>query len=613
MELNPKQQEAADFIYGTACVIAVPGSGKTGTMTYRIGNLVNHHGIAPENILGLTFTRNAAQAMRERLKPILDELSSRVTLCTIHSFCMNLLKTEGMVFQIIQGTEQIQLIREIMSKMKIKNLPAGMVLREIGLAGNNMIMPEEFKLIYEGDDTMQVIGNVYETYAGEKQKRRVKDFTDLLTDTQMLLQTDHEVREKYQSMYSHIMVDEYQDTNPVQKELLTLLSEGRNGGKHSFWICGDDWQSIYAFTGASLGNILKFTEMYPDAKRFILDINYRSTPQILDVCKKLVSHNIRKIEKNLNTINPDGDNVVLIEASNEEDESNRIIAEIRKLTGDHGYAFKDIAILYRANNQSRIIEDMFTQNDIPYQIENGISFYQRYEVKILLDYLRLIVKPSSLQGNEALKNVINVPNRYLGRNFVAELEGWSRRKSLYMYDGLKTMSVNIPYMRKGVDALVNLIDPLIDRAVVLQPARLITILREELNYDKYISDDDVPGPDDSKTANIDQLVEAAARYHNIEALLNYTDSFREKKTRDKNGVSLMTVHKSKGLEFPAVFVIGFIDGVLPNKNGDIEEERRIAFVGLSRAMKQLYVSYPLSYSGRPADRSPFIDEMFENL
>jgi DNA helicase-2/ATP-dependent DNA helicase PcrA len=607
-QLNEQQRRAASFTNGVASVLAIPGSGKTLTMTHRIGNLIRNHGVAPENILGLTFTRNAATAMKERLKPVLNEMTSRVQLQTIHAFCYSLLKNEGKTFEIITEKDQLTLIKKLAKKEHIGKIPSGMIVREIGLAKNNLITWQEFKEMYQGDLAMMKVGHVFMAYEESKRKNLQLDLNDLLTETYRLLKENNEVRKKYQEQFSHILVDEFQDTNPAQMGILRLLVSGRNGDT-SFWVCGDDWQSIYAFTGASVGNILNFNQMFGNAKQFILDMNYRSTPEILDVCQKLIAHNTRKIEKTLRTENQKGEGVSVLAGVNEEDEALQIVNEIRDLLEMKGHCYKDIAVLYRANCQSRIVEEVFSKHKIPYHVENGMSFYNRHEVRTLLDYLRFIDDPDSDAGDDALRKIINVPNRYIGKTFMMDLEEKAGRKDCHLYQALKTNRIEIPYLRKYVKQFVEMLDPLIRDKGQMEPAEMIGILREALEYDRFITDDDIPSPDDEKIANINQLQLSATRYSDIKSLLNYTDSFRDETSNDKNGVSLMTIHKAKGLEFPVVFVTGFVDGLLPHKNGDMEEERRIAFVGISRAMKQLYLSYACTSAGKPVKRSPFLDEM----
>lgn len=613
-ELNSEQLAAANFLDGIAAVIAVPGSGKTKTMMERIGILVNNHKIAPENILGLTFTRNAAEEMRHRLIPVLGDLASRVTLSTIHSFCHYLLRNEGYVFEILSGKNQMIFVRDVMKKLRIKDVSIGMVLSEISLAKNNLISVDEFRDLYQGDKTMLKVGDLYDSYEKAKEKGMLMDFDDLLVQTYLALKEDQNVRDKYRCIFKHLLVDEFQDTNPAQMEILKLLiadSNNGNGGS-SFWVCGDDWQSIYAFTGASVGNILNFKKVFPKGEEFILSLNYRSTPQILAACQNLIKHNIKQIEKRLEGTTDDGEEVIVLESSSEEGEALCLVNEIRDLVERQYYPHKEIAVLYRANFQSRMVEEAFLQHKIPYHIENGLNFYQRREIKILLDYLRVISSPDSEKGNEALLSILNIPNRYIGRKFMQELEEFSLKRGLHLYEGLQSMPVELVYVRKNVKELIKFLDPLIEDSKNLEPAELIGLLRSTLDYDRYITDEDLPSPDDAKIGNINQLQLAATRYKDISSFLEYTETFQDESVSDnKDGVSLMTIHKAKGLEFPVVFVVGLVEGIMPTKKGDMEEERRICFVGISRAMDLLYLSYSHTYLGQAVKKSTFLEEILD--
>jgi DNA helicase-2/ATP-dependent DNA helicase PcrA len=302
------------------------------------------------------------------------------------------------------------------------------------------------------------------------------------TQTHGLLKHQNEIRQKYQKLYSHVLVDEFQDTNPSQMEILKLLvgNSNGNGNNRSFWICGDDWQSIFAFTGASVGNIINFNTVFPNCQQFILHVNYRSTPQILHVCQRLIEHNTRRIEKTLTTGNPDGEGVVVLAATNEEDEANQLVLEIKDLIEARGYEYKDIAILYRSNFQSRVFEEGFSKNKIPYHIENGTSFYQRREVKILLDYLRFINDPLSEEGDEALRQIINIPNRYIGRTFMEELAGYAGLKELHLYQALKTMRIDIPYIRRYVREFISIMEPLIKDARQIEPSYIFLVIHNSL-------------------------------------------------------------------------------------------------------------------------------------
>jgi DNA helicase-2/ATP-dependent DNA helicase PcrA len=606
-ELNKEQEEAAQFLEGIAAVIAVPGSGKTRTMMERIGKLVKLHDVAPESILGLTFTRNAAEEMRSRLVPVLGELASRVMLSTIHSFCFWLLKSEGTAFQVLTGKEQLTFLRDVLKQLKAKSLSVGSVLQQISLAKSNLISADEFRSLYEGDKTMLKVADAYELYDAQKKKKLLLDFDDLLLETYRLLNQHEEIRSRYVERFTHILVDEFQDTNPIQLEILKSMSKATLGS--SFWVTGDDYQSIYSFTGASVGNILNFEKTFEGAKIFILDLNYRSTPQILHACQNLISNNRRKIEKTLVTNNPDGERITVLESSNEETEAVNIVTEIQDLISRRGYSCQDIAVLYRCNFQSRVLEEIFSRFKVPYQIQGGLGFYQRTEVRVLLDYLRLIVDLDSEAGDEAFLSVINVPNRYIGKKFISELQEFAQMRGFRLYQALKSMPVDVPYLRKFIREFLKLMVPLVEKREELEPAEVIDLLRNSLDYDRAITDEDVPSPDDFKIQNINQLQLSATRFKDIPSFLEYADSFQDESSNDREGVHLMTIHKAKGLEFPVVFIPGLVETICPTKKGDLEEERRIAFVACSRAMKLLYLSYSLNYLGVPAKKSIFIDEI----
>jgi DNA helicase-2/ATP-dependent DNA helicase PcrA len=605
IQLNNEQLEASRFTHGIACVIAVPGSGKTLTMTHRIKHLVQS-GISPDSILGLTFTRNAAEEMRKRLKPILEDQAERVTLSTIHAWCHGLLKQTGRTYELVFGKDQMVLIKEVLKKLKLTELSPGMVLREISLAKNNMVKLDEFKALYEHDKEMLKVAVAFEAYDCEKQNRLMLDFDDLLVEAHDLVNNEADIRDRIKSRFLHIMVDEFQDTNPIQSSILSQLV-GENGDT-SYWVCGDDAQSIFGFTGASVGNILGFNEEWFGSQRFILSLNYRSTPQILKACQTLIDHNTRKIDKILRTDNPSGDEVVVLESSSEEGEALAVVNEISELAEYRGYDHKDIAVLYRANFQSRILEEIFTQHHVPYHIEKGLAFYDRHEVKALLDYLRVIVDSNSEAGNEALLNIINVPNRYIGRKFCEELKNYANAHGLFLYNALKSMTIRPRYLKDNVRRFTELLDSL-SGMDSLTPAGAMSTLRASLDYDRWITDEDIPSPDSIKIQNINQLQMASARYSDIPSFLEYADTFKDADSQNIDGVRLMTIHKSKGMEFSVVFIVGLVEGITPTKHGDIEEERRIVFVGASRAMNALYLCHSLTYLGMPSKKSLFADEL----
>jgi ATP-dependent DNA helicase UvrD/PcrA len=610
LELNKEQQKAVNFQNGICVVIATPGSGKTLTMTHRICNLVKM-GVAPENILAVSFTRNAAAAMKEKLAPILNDLADRVTLSTIHSFCHYILRNDGRTFEVISGKDQIVLMRDVMKQLKIKDLSIGMVLREISLAKNNMISIDEFHSLYEGDKSMQKIADIFELYDREKERKYLLDLDDLLVEAFRLLRENEDVREKYKGTFRHLLVDEYQDVNIIQDSILRILVNDSES-ESSYFVVGDEMQAIYGFTGASVSGILNFRNVFPTAEQIIMNWSYRSTPQIVRACQNLIKHNQKKIDKELKTNNPDGEEIIVLESSSEMTESITLVNEIKELVDRRDFNYTDIAVLYRCNFQSRVLEEAFSQAKIPYYIENGLCFYDRREVKLLLDYLSFISNPYSDKGDEALRSIINVPNRYIGRRFMKELDEFQSNTGRHLYNRLKDMPIGLPYIRKNVKDFIQFMEPLINEAENFQPAELIRLLRTSLDYDRFITDSDLPTPDDVKIENLNQLQLASARFSDIESFLKHAESFQEESVSDnKEGVRLMTIHKSKGLEFPVVFVAGLVENILPSKQGQVDEERRCAFVALSRAMKLLYLSWSLTYLGQPSKKSRFLSEILD--
>jgi DNA helicase II / ATP-dependent DNA helicase PcrA len=608
-ELTPEQRKAAEFKDGKIiALIAVPGSGKTRVLMERICVLVKKYGIPPENILGLTFTKNAAEEMRTRLTETLGERSDRVRLSTIHSFCYYLLKREKFVFEIVSGKQQLILIKEVIKELKIKNLSVGAVLREISLAKNNLILVEEFRDLFVSDKIMLQIAEIYELYDGLKEKRMLLDFDDLLIQSYILLKENNDIRAKYHEMFNSILVDEYQDTNPVQLEILKLLIKEDS----SFFVVGDDHQSIYGFAGASVGNILNFKTMFPLSEQFILDLNFRSTKKIVQACSNLAQHFKRQIHKDFRTDNVEGEDVVVLESSNENTEALSVVNEIMDLVMRRSYEFKDIAVLYRCNFQSLPVEEVFLQHKIPFFIQGGQNFYSRREIKILLDYLRVIMNPDSDESDESLLKILNTPVRYFSNALKSQLKEYCQNRNIHLYQGLKSGNMGSAFVQKNIRTFIDIMDPLIAQDT-LSPSEVLVLLRNKLDYDRFIVDEDLPVIDDVLIENLNSLVLSSTRYQTIESFLKYTDSFEDSSiSKDKNGVQLMTIHKSKGLEFRVVFVIGLIENLLPSKKGNLEEERRICFVGISRAKELLFLSYPLSYLNQDSKKSQFIEEIRRN-
>lgn len=606
--LNPEQAIAANFTHGVCSVIAVPGSGKTLTMTHRIANLIRQHGVNPKSILGVTFTNNAAQAMKERLKDILGKQADEVFLKTLHGFCFHLLKQQGLNFSLLNDKEQVWLIKAVLRNLGLRELPAGLVIREISLARNNLLDLEQFSQLHGLDPIMSQVALAWEEYEARKQAKLKLDFDDLLVRVNQLLTDDEQLTQSLRARFPHVMVDEFQDTNPLQFEILRQMV-GPVEGESSFFVVGDDWQSIYAFTGASVGSILDFSQNFPGCTQFMLSSNYRSTPQILAACRNLIRNNQRQISKTLITDNPPGAPVKVIESSSEETEAQAIADEIEDLVHRQGYAYADIAVLYRANFQSRTMEEAFSQRKLPYRIQNGQCFYQRHEVRVLLDYLRVIDDPHGPEGEESLLRIINFPNRYLSKGFVDNLKDLARRQGIGLYEALGQINPGKRYLKDNLDAFREIIEQCRYKIGWSTAAEMIELLRKSLDYDRHITDQDIPSPDNPLIQNIDQLQMSASRFEDVTSFLAFADSFNEAEVHDVEGVQLMTIHKAKGLEFPVVLLPGLVEGITPTKRGDIEEERRIVFVGISRARQRLYLSHSRTYLGQPVKKSIFIDEI----
>jgi DNA helicase-2/ATP-dependent DNA helicase PcrA len=604
--LNANQKKAAEFKDGACCVIATPGSGKTLVLTERICHLINHHDVSPEHILGLTFTRNAAQEMKERLAKRLNGQAPAVTLSTIHGFSLSLLKDEGRTFEIVSDRDQLALIKKAMAEAEITELGAGEVLRHISLAKSNLVSAEEFEGLHESDPVMGKVAETYRIYDAMKRRKMLMDFDDLLVEANWLLDDDA-TRKRYRQRYRHILVDEFQDSNLAQVAILKQLAGDSRKGS-SLWVSGDDMQSIYGFNGANVSGIVDFNRLFPGAKRFILNLNYRSKPPIITACRNLMKYSSSKIKRNLRSFHHYGGNLVFVQGATEEDEADQIATEITNLMVE-GYMFDEISVLYRSNFQLRALEEVFAKHEVPYRVEGGSNFFKRPEIRPLLDYVQLIVNPDSEAGDEALKRIINVPNRYVGNLFLKELEAYCATKGCHLFHGLRSMSISVPYLRRNIRDFIAFLSPLIRRANDFEPSEMIYLLRENLDYDRFVINEDKPSPDDTKIANLNQLQLSALKHKDPGSFLKYTQLFEHEWMSDPEGVSLMTIHKAKGLEFRAVFVAGLVDGILPNGNGDIEEERRICFVAVSRAKEFLCLSHSETFMGQPAKPSPFLEEI----
>lgn len=583
--LNDAQRDAVETLSGPLLILAGAGSGKTKTLTHRIANLVRH-GVMPEEILALTFTNKAAKEMRERLSRLLGVPNNYVFMPwmgTFHSICVKILRIEANEagldrnFVIYDADDRTALIRRVMRGLKIgdKMLKPKMVESAISRAKNDGVAPDEY-LATAYYPNQRNIALIYAEYEKERKKAKAVDFDDLLVEVARLLNDKVEVRERWQGRFRHILIDEYQDTNRIQYEMLRLLvNKERN-----ICVVGDDWQSIYSWRGADFTNILNFERDFPGAKVIKLEENYRSTQNILDASQKVIMKNTQRSDKALFTRAGAGAPVNIKKLRDEQAEAQWVAGQIKQ----SGRPLADFAVLYRTNAQSQAFERAFMAEQIAYKLIGGVRFYDRKEIKDILAYLHLIVNPDD---TVALARIINVPKRGIGetslqRILAGDLGSLSARARKTYDDFCQTLQSWREKWRSGLGA-----------------ADLVEMVLRDTNYRNSLNDDKLKL--EERLENLSVLVGEAGAYESLEdfladaALMSSADE-----TAKGNAVTLMTLHAAKGLEFPVVFLVGMEEGLLPHvrsaeaDESEIEEERRLTYVGMTRAMEELWLTYALS-------------------
>lgn len=583
--LNDAQRDAVETLSGPLLILAGAGSGKTKTLTHRIANLVRH-GVMPEEILALTFTNKAAREMRERLSRLLGVPNNYVFMPwmgTFHSICVKILRIEANEagldrnFVIYDADDRTALIRRVMRGLKIgdKMLKPKMVESAISRAKNDGVAPDEY-LATAYYPNQRNIALIYAEYEKERKKAKAVDFDDLLVEVARLLNDKVEVRERWQGRFRHILIDEYQDTNRIQYEMLRLLvNKERN-----ICVVGDDWQSIYSWRGADFTNILNFERDFPGAKVIKLEENYRSTQNILDASQKVIMKNTQRSDKALFTRAGAGAPVNIKKLRDEQAEAQWVAGQIKQ----SGRPLADFAVLYRTNAQSQAFERAFMAEQIAYKLIGGVRFYDRKEIKDILAYLHLIVNPDD---TVALARIINVPKRGIGetslqRILAGDLGFLSARARKTYDDFCQTLQSWREKWRSGLGA-----------------ADLVEMVLRDTNYRNSLNDDKLKL--EERLENLTVLVGEAGAYESLEdfladaALMSSADE-----TAKGNAVTLMTLHAAKGLEFPVVFLVGMEEGLLPHvrsaeaDESEIEEERRLTYVGMTRAMEELWLTYALS-------------------
>ena len=605
--LNGPQKEAVLHTDGPLLILAGAGSGKTRVLTHRIAYLIDERGVNPWNILAITFTNKAAEEMRQRVDSLVAVGAESIWVSTFHSMCVRILRRfiERLGYEnrftIYDTDDQKTLMKEVCRKVDIdtKVFKERSLLSAISSAKNEMILPDEFELNAGGDFGQQKIAKVYREYEAQLKSNNALDFDDLLVKTVQLLETQPDVLEYYQERFRYIMVDEYQDTNTVQFRLVSLLA----GKYKNLCVVGDDDQSIYKFRGANIRNILDFEHEFPDAHVIKLEQNYRSTGNILDAANGVISNNKGRKEKTLWTDNGEGEKVHLRQFDTAYDEAEFIAEDIRRGVRE-GASYNDNAVLYRTNAQSRLFEEKFIAMNIPYKIVGGINFYARREIKDLLAYLKTV---DNGQDDLAVRRIINVPKRGIGLTTINRIQESAAERGIGFYEALLAPEL-IPGVGRSaskLDSFAALIEYFKGRA---DQESISDLLREILEKTGYIesleSEDKVEA--EARIENIDELLNKAAAYEEdcqdrdeeptlsgfLEevALVADIDSLDE----DQDYVVLMTLHSAKGLEFPHVYLAGMEDGLFPSHmtitsddNEDLEEERRLCYVGITRAEREL--------------------------
>ena len=632
--LNPMQQEAVYHTEGPLLILAGAGSGKTRVLTHRIAYLIDEKGVNPWNILAITFTNKAAGEMRERVDDIVGFGSEQIWVSTFHSACVRILRRFADFlgyernFVIYDTDDSKSVIKEICKRLNIdtKIHKERALLSAISAAKNEMISASEYGLNAAGDFGKQRIAEVYREYEKVLLKNNAMDFDDLLVKTVEVLRNHEDARNYYQERFKYIMVDEYQDTNTVQFRLVSLLA----GKYRNLCVVGDDDQSIYKFRGANIYNILNFEKEFSDAKVIKLEQNYRSTQNILDAANSVICNNKGRKEKRLWTANEAGDKIRFNQYPNEYEEAYQVVDEIGKAVSAGKAKYNDFAIPYRTNAQSRVLEEKFVARSIPYRIVGGVNFYQRREIKDILAYLKTI---DNGRDDLALQRIINVPKRGIGATTLGKFMEYGQARDLSLFEALEFCD-DIPRLGKAGDKIrgfVNMIDVFRAQSEYITLAELLQNVLDETGYIKELeaeSTEEAQG----RIENIDELMNKIIAYEeeteeptlsgfleNV-ALVADIDSLNEA----EDYVMLMTLHSAKGLEFPYVYMCGMEDGLFPSYmtivNDDpeeIEEERRLCYVGITRAKKGLTMSCARSRMVRGSTQynivSRFIREITPSL
>jgi DNA helicase-2/ATP-dependent DNA helicase PcrA len=606
--LNPQQREAAAYVRGPLLILAGAGSGKTRVITHRIAHLVHAHRVPPQGIVAVTFTNKAADEMRERVGVLLggSHALTELTVSTFHSFCVRVLRRDGRAlaelrpgftrsFTIYDEDDQLALLKAVYRHLGVEEkqfMPYQAALSRISHAKNRKQTPKD---VYEASKDAKTtrLASIFEGYENRLRQANALDFDDLLLEAVRLMQHDEGVRQAYNRRIEHLLIDEYQDTNRSQYELMRLLSETHR----NVCVVGDEDQSIYSWRGADIRNILDFEQDYPDALTFRLEQNYRSTKNILESASALVAHNKERKGKWLWTSAPKGQRIGLYEAWDAEDEALFIADTIERVAKGPE---DRVGVLYRTNFQSRQIEEALRRYGRKYHVVGGFSFYQRAEIKDILAYLKVMLSP---QDSVSLLRIVNTPARGIGKTTLEQVDRYTLEHGLSLWAALGRMLEEEQFSARAEAALSGfrrLMEELIEAAQVSPLDELLRLIVERTGYQKMLEADDSPAAE-SRLENLDELVNAGAeaveRGEDIVAFLDHAALVSEADSYDERAqVSLLTLHNAKGLEFPIVFIAGLEERLFPHarsleSGSAMEEERRLCYVGMTRAQRRLILSW----------------------
>lgn len=603
--LNDRQREAVLHTDGPLLILAGAGSGKTKVVTHKIAYLIEEKGIFPGNILAITFTNKAANEMKERVAKLLSTNVDTMWMGTFHSICVRILRRDidkigyNRSFTIYDRDDQITLIKECLKERNLDKdtYKEASVLAQISKLKDNMTDPDKFINQNYKDFYLRNIGELYALYQKKLKQYNALDFDDLIIKTVELLKSNADVLDYYQRKFKYVFVDEYQDTNKIQYELVKLLSDRHK----NICVVGDESQSIYGWRGADITNILNFEKDYQKSTTIMLEQNYRSTQNILNLANKVIRHNSERKDKNLWTKNHEGEPIYYEELPDSEDESLFVANKIDELIGQ-GYSLSDCAILYRTNAQSRSFEDCFIRKNIPYKIVGGLKFYDRKEIKDIVAYLKVLENPLD---NISLKRIINVPKRGIGNATIDKVEEFAAETNDSIYGALLSLDNILDLNSRAKNSLKPFVDMMNKLMAMKEIMGVKDFIEEVINSTGYIKELERENTIESQTRieNIKEFISVAIDFEmrtgesNLEeflanvALLSDVD-----KTSDTtNVVTMMTVHSAKGLEFPVVFVVGMEDGLFPiaralDSESELEEERRLCYVAVTRAEKLLFIT-----------------------